>query len=173
MQSDIQSEQDAIDFITSESKVLADINNSFAEQIKQQIDELKALTSEANKNIADTSEKRIQLAKDTFQTVRDELDELSQLGKSVFDQNVAKARQARARELAEAGILTDEQAAQAAQYSLSDYVRDAELRKTEIEQDIQQEIINAVKERDALIDQVYQQQNIDENTKQQQAAQIA
>lgn len=55
---------------------------------------------------------------------------------------------------------------------MQDYVAEANIKKAEIEQSISEQMTNAIKEKNALIDQIYQQQGIDENTKQQQAAQI-
>lgn len=116
------------------------------------------MTDQSNQNIAQIAEKRLELARDSAEDIKGELDILRDKAMSVFDENVAASKRERARQLAEAGVLTDAQASQAAQYSLADYTADARLKRAELEQQIQEQAINTIKERDGLIDQIYQQQ---------------
>lgn len=170
--SSLKSEQDAINFITGESNALTNILQQGFEQQRQQLEELKKITGESQANIANIAEQRLLQAKQGAEEVNESLEELRQKSLSLFDENVAQARATRARQLEAEGILTTEQANQAAAYSLSDYVRDVRQQKAEIEQQITQEMTNAIKEKNTLIDSIMQQQAVDENTKQQQAVQI-
>lgn len=170
--SDIQSEQDAMNYIKSENKEVNNIINSFYNNAKTAIDNLSKYTDTTSKNMANVIQNRLSAAETGFQDVTAQLEDLRNKANGVFDQNVARQRQIRAQQLADAWIITQEQAGQAAAYSLQDYVAEANLKKAEIEQSISEQMTNAIKEKNALIDQIYQQQGIDENTKQQQAAQI-
>lgn len=172
LQGDLKSQQDAINYITSESNVITNILQQWFEQQRQQLEELKNMTKGSQDNIAQIAEQRLQLAEQWASEVENKLEELRQRALWVFDEKVAQARAVRAQQLAEEWILTNEQAAQAAQYSLSDYTRDVRLQRAEIEQQMATEMVNAVKEKNALIDSIMQQQAVDENTKQQQVAQI-
>lgn len=170
--SDIQSEQDAMNYLKAENKEVNNIINSFYNNAKTAIDNFSKYTDTTSKNMANVIKNRFAAAESWFQDVTAQLEDLRNKANGVFDQNVARQRQIRAQQLADAGIITQEQAGQAAAYSLQDYVAEANLKKAEIEQSISEQMTNAIKEKNALIDQIYQQQGIDENTKQQQAAQI-
>lgn len=170
--SDIQSEQDAMNYIKSENKETNNIINSFYNNAKTAIDNLSKYTDTTSKNMANVIQNRFKAAESGFQDVTAQLEDLRNKANGVFDQKVAQQRQIRAQQLADAWIITQEQAWQAAAYSLQDYVAEANIKKAEIEQSISEQMTNAIKEKNALIDQIYQQQGIDENTKQQQAAQI-
>lgn len=140
---------------------------------KEVVDELKMYNAEAGEALDQNIAKRIDTAESTFTAVMDTINKLNAQAEALFDMKVVESTKQRARNLADEGILTPEQSAQAAGFILSDYTAKANLAKSEILLKSQENIADAIKERQSSLDAIYAQEGLNTQQKQQMAEKVS
>lgn len=141
-------------------------------EIQTYIDELKQVNTEAATEIDSVIGERMKAMNDNFAEITSSIRELENRANNLFDQEKMIARQQRAQQLADAGILTSEQAAGAAALELADYTANVELKRADIMKQAQEMMVNALKEKNTLMDNILQQKWLNVETKQKLAAQV-
>ena len=131
-------------------------------QIFENIQAIEWAWEEMKQNIQDISSQRIQEARQNFDDLRSDYQNLKQQVMENFNRNIEARTWARADQLAQQWLLTDEQAAQAAQLTQNQFRDRLEEKRWEIQQEMAEWIINARREKNQLIDNIRQQQASDE-----------
>jgi len=140
--------------------------------LQSYIDQMKVTNTETWTALDQVITDRFAAMDTNFADIKKSINDLETKANNLFDVNKMIARQNRAKQLADAGILTSEQAWSAANYSMQDYVMNVELKRTELMEQAQEAMTNALKEKAALQDQITQQQWVDAVTKQNMAQQV-
>ena len=112
-------------------------------------------------------------ADQTFAQINERMAKLEEAAKNVFDQGAARAAIAQAKQMAEQWFITNEQVSAVANFAVADYRRAADLQRAELEQEIQTQYMDILKEKQNIIDWIMADQSMDLSTKQQYASQIA
>ena len=131
-------------------------------QIFENIQAIEWAWEEMKQNIQDISGQRIQEAEQNFNNLRSDYQNLKQQVMENFNRNIEARTWARADQLAQQWLLTDEQAAQAAQLTQNQFRDRLEEKRWEIQQEMAEWIINARREKNQLIDNIRQQEASDE-----------
>jgi len=131
-------------------------------QIFENIQAIEWAWEEMKQNIQDISSQRIQEAEQNFNNLRSDYQNLKQQVMENFNRNIEARTWARADQLAQQWLLTDEQAAQAAQLTQNQFRDRLEEKRWEIQQQMAEWIINARREKNQLIDNIRQQEASDE-----------
>lgn len=143
----------------------------FAKEYNQ-LNDLRNTTDEVIKNQADIIQNRLDNAEQTYSNINTAISELKTKATEVFNQWASRQAYALARQMADQWYITNDQLASVANFAVSDYRRNADLQRAELEQEIQQKYIDAIREKQGIIDSIFQDQSLNENAKQQYAAQI-
>ena len=101
----------------------------------------------------------------TYSTINTEMEDLKKQSESLFDQNTAIEASQRANQLASKWYLTSDQAAAAAEYSIWDYKRNAELKKTEMYKTIAENKIKLAQEKQKAIAEISNNKIISEDAR--------
>jgi len=142
-------------------------NEAFKQDLLQNVvDPMRQYNQEVANNLDSVIWERFNAMNSNFQAVNNSIAELSNTANNLFDVNKMIARQNQAKQLADTGILTSEQAAWAASYSLQDYIMNVELQRAEIAKQMQEQVTTALKEKAAMEDTILQQKWINETVKQ-------
>lgn len=131
-------------------------------QIFENIQAIEWAWEEMKQNIQDISSQRIQEAEQNFNNLRSDYQNLKQQVMENFNRNIEARTWARADQLAQQWLLTDEQAAQSAQLTQNQFRDRLEEKRWEIQQQMAEWIINARREKNQLIDNIRQQEAADE-----------
>ena len=149
-----------------------DFLNKTKEETNQNVDILNNNFDVAAKEQARILEERTKSLETTFASVVDEIRKLEENANNLFDLNVVNAVNARARNLAAKGIITNAQAASATGFLLADYKANAELKRTEIMTKVNEQMINALNEKQKALDTIMKDSMATEQRKAQAADRI-
>lgn len=105
------------------------------------------------------------MTKDTFNQIDARIKEYEDLSRKSFDQSLANQVRAQVRSMAEQGIIGNDQMDAVANLEMSKYRREAELKKIDLEKDLQEQYTNLLKEKQTAIDAIYQDQATNSNQK--------
>jgi len=108
---------------------------------------------------------RMNMTKDTFNQIDARIKEYEDLSRKSFDQSLANQVRAQVRSMAEQGIIGNDQMDAVANLEMSKYRREAELKKIDLEKDLQEQYTNLLKEKQTAIDAIYQDQATNSNQK--------
>lgn len=164
------------DTANREAEMAKDKQQQFnAGQFQKEYDALNQLENTNNevvKNQSKIIKDRIANANETYNNINTAIGELQTKALQVFDQGAARQAYAIARQMADQWYINNAQLSQVANFAVADYRRNADLQRSTLEQEIQQKYIDAMKEKQSILDSIYQDASINENTKQQYAAQV-
>lgn len=152
------------DIKTTVDNIKSILDNTLKQQ-KENLEQIEWVTEQTKQTLNNVIEKRVNNAKSTFENVKNDLSKLRNQVLETFDQNIEQQAQARASGLANRWLLTSEQSWRAAQRTISQFKNQAELKKWELEQQITENLIQARKEKNQLIDKIEQQRSADAVTK--------
>jgi len=120
------------------TQAIKDLNTTYAQnQNKADVylaDQLKYLNTETAKQIDTINKSRMDSLNTSFANIEKNYSDLLEKSKSIYDVNQTIRESNRAKQLAAEWFINDAQAGQAAAFNLADYRRDADLKKSEIEQ---------------------------------------
>jgi hypothetical protein len=137
--------------------------NIQSESLARQSAEIEKLRQEKNNTVqewANIIQSRFANVNTSNEQIMDRMRQYEDLAKNLFDQTASQQAYANAMQMAEQGLITNEQVAQMANLSMADYKRNVDLQKSTLEADIQKEYMNIIREKQQAIDAIYQDQSI-------------
>ena len=147
----LQNTQGQLDIQTNNQR---DQYNNYASQISQTNQELWQITQD-----------RFTQARDTFTQIDSRIKEYEDLSRQSFDQWLANQVRAQVRSMAEQGIIGNDQMDAVARLEMSKYKATADLKKIDLERDLQQQYTDALKEKQETLDAIYRDQSSNANQK--------
>jgi len=115
---------------------------------------------------------RVNLAQDTFGQIDGRIKEMENLSRQAFDQGTANMIRAKVMDMAKQGIIGNDQMDVVANIELSKINNEAQLKKIELERDLQAQYSDLLKEKQSVLDGIMQDQSMNENEKMNYATQI-